>query len=67
MLPRTGRGWPQCHVAYFDHGARGVMMWMLMVGGPWWRVLAGSPGFLIGYLLCRARLIARGQVTRWAT
>src|SRR5262245_34713403 len=35
---------------------------MLMVAGPGWRVLAGSPGFLTRYWLCRARLTARGQV-----
>src|SRR5258705_4747959 len=33
-----------------------------MVAGPLWRVLAGSPGFLTRYWLCRARLTARGQV-----
>lgn len=33
-----------------------------MVAGPGWRVLAGWPGFLIGKLLWRARLTARGQL-----
>ena len=32
------------------------------MAGRGWRVLAGSPGFLIRQLLCRARLTARGQV-----
>ena len=35
---------------------------MWMVGGPLWRTLAGSAGFLTRYWLCRARLTARGQV-----
>jgi hypothetical protein len=35
---------------------------MWMVGGPSWRTLAGSSGFLTRYWLWRARLTARGQV-----
>lgn len=34
----------------------------MMVAGRVWRLLAGSPGFLIRYWLWRARFTARGQV-----
>lgn len=37
----------QCHVAKVDHAARGLSVWILVIAGQWWRVLASSLGFLM--------------------